>query len=170
MLRIYSGDFDIDTILGRTLIVQRERWLQFTATTKLTFNPESNEQAGMTGYYDTKTYVRLGLQHAENGKLQLILEERRYGKKSVLKVTTDIKSNTVYLRMKVNKLRREFFYSYDNKTWLDAGAIADAAFLSDQGTPNWGFMGMMTGVYSFNRGTGKRIPADFDFFRIEVEE
>jgi hypothetical protein len=27
-------------------------------------------------------------------------------------------------------------------------------------------MGMMVGVYSFNRGSGKRIPADFDFFRI----
>jgi len=53
---------------------------------------------------------------------------------------------------------------------LDAGVIADAAFLSDQGTPNWGFMGMMTGIYSFNRGTGKRIPADFDFFRIEPDE
>ena len=70
--------------------------------------------------------------------------------------------------MKVDKLRREFFYSLDNTTWLDAGVIADAAFLSDQGTPNWGFMGMTTGVYSFNRGTGKRIAADFDFFRIET--
>ena len=167
-LRIYSGDFDVDTILGRNLIVQRERWHRFTATTKLTFNPLSCEQAGITGYYDTKTYVRLGLQRAENGKIQLVLEERRYGIKSVLKVTDDIKSSTVYLRMKVDKLRREFYYSYDNKTWMDAGVIADAAFLSDQGTPNWGFMGMTTGVYAFNRGTGKRIPADFDFFRIET--
>ena len=39
---------------------------------------------------------------------------------------------TIYLRMKVDKLRREFFFSYDNKTWLDAGVITDAAFLSDQ--------------------------------------
>jgi hypothetical protein len=31
-------------------------------------------------------------------------------------------------------------------------------------------MGTTTGIYSFNRGTGKRIPADFDFFRIEYEE
>lgn len=72
--------------------------------------------------------------------------------------------------MKVDKLRREFSSSYDNKTWLDAGIIADAAFLSDQGTPNWGFMGKMAGVYSLNRETDKRIPADFDFFRIEKEE
>ena len=25
-------------------------------------------------------------------------------------------------------------------------------------------MGMKVGIYSFNRGTGKRIPTDFDFF------
>jgi hypothetical protein len=29
-------------------------------------------------------------------------------------------------------------------------------------------MGTMTGVYSFNRGSGNRLPADFDFFRIET--
>ena len=169
-LRIYTGNFDIDTILGRNLIVQRERWLKFTATTKMTFNPASREQAGITAHYDTKTYARLGLQKSEEGRLQLVLEERRYGIKSILNVIRDIKKSTIYLRMKVDKMRRKFYFSYDNKNWLDAGEIEDAAFLSDQGTPNWGFMGTTTGIYSFNRGTGKRIPADFDFFRIKTEE
>ena len=169
-LRIYSGNFDIDTISGRNLIVQRERWLKLEAVTKLTFNPDTKEQAGLAGHYDTKTYVRLGLQRDAAGNLELLLEECRYGKKAVLNVIPDIKSNTVYLKMKVDKLQRWFYYSYDNKTWLDAGEIEDAAFLSDQGTPNWGFIGMTAGVYCFNRGTGKRIPADFDFFRIETDK
>jgi len=86
----------------------------------------------------------------------------------VITVTSAIKSTTVYLKMKVDKLQRWFSYSYDNENWFDAGALTDAAFLSDQGTPNWGFMGMTVGVYAFNRGTGKRIPADFDFVRIKV--
>jgi len=165
-LRIYSGNFDMDTIASHNLIVQRERWLKFEAVTKLTFNPDTKEQAGLTGHYDSKTWARVGLQRDDAGKLELLLEECRYGKKTVVKVTPDIKSTTVYLKMKVDKLQRWFLYSYDNKTWLDAGIITDAAFLSDQGTPNWGFMGMMVGVYSHNRGTGKRIPADFDFVRI----
>ena len=165
-LRIYSGNFDMDTIASRNLIVQRERWLKFEAVTKLTFNPDTKEQAGLTGHYDSKTWARVGLQRDDAGKLELLLEECLYGKKSVVKVTPDIKSTTVYLKMKVDKLQRWFLYSYDNKTWMDAGVITDAAFLSDQGTPNWGFMGMMVGVYSFNRGTEKRIPADFDFVRI----
>jgi xylan 1,4-beta-xylosidase len=165
-LRVYTGNFDIDTIAGRNLIVQRERLLKFEATTKLMFNPDTKEQAGLTGHYDTKTWARLGMQKGMDGNLQLVLEECRYGTKKVLKVTENIKNNSVYLRMTVNKLQRSFWYSYDNKIWLSAGEIADAAFLSDQGTTQWGFMGMMVGVYSFNRGTGKRIPADFDFVRI----
>lgn len=73
------------------MVVQRV--LHFKATTKLLFNSESNEHAGITGYYGTKTYARMGLQRGENGKLLLVLEECRYGKKSVLKVTGDI--NTI---------------------------------------------------------------------------
>jgi xylan 1,4-beta-xylosidase len=169
-LRIWSGKNDIDTIAGRNLIVQRERWLNYTAITKMNFNPLTCEQAGLTCYYDTKTYVRLGLQRSKNGRLQLILEECRYGEKLVIKEIPDIRQINLYLKVKVNKLHREFYYSYDSKNWIEAGIIADSAFLSDQGTPVWGFMGTMTGVYSFNRGTDKRIPADFDFFRIESEE
>jgi Beta-xylosidase len=169
-LRIYTGNLDIDTILGRNLIVQRERLLKFKVTTKLTFNPDTKEQAGITGHYDTKTYVRLGLQRGTNGKLQLVLEECRYGVKSILKQTENIQNNTVYLCMKVNKLHRNFSYSYDGKTWMNAGEILDASFLSDQGTTQWGFMGMMVGVYAFNRGTEKRLPADFDFVRIEKDK
>lgn len=166
-LRIYSGDYDLDTLLGRNVLLQRERWLQYTAVTKLSFNPKTKEQAGITCHYDTKTYAKLGLQRDSLGKLQLVLEEMKYGVPSINTITSNIKQTNLYLKITVDKLRREFYYSYDNKTWLPAGVIADAAYLSDQGTPNWGFMGMMVGIYSFNRGTGKRIPADFDWFRID---
>lgn len=167
VLRIYTSDHDIDTLLGRNLIVQRERWLKYTATTKLSFLPQSKEQAGITCYYDTKTYARLGLQRDNAGKLQLVLEEMNRGVSSINTITPVVQKANIFLRVKVDKLRREFYYSYDNKTWTLAGTIANAAYLSDQGTPNWGFMGTMVGVYAFNRGTAKRIPADFDWFRID---
>jgi xylan 1,4-beta-xylosidase len=166
-LRLYTGNYDIDTLLGRIVILQRERWLIYTAVTKLTFNPDTQEQAGLVCHYDTKTYARLGLQRNASGHLQLVLEEMKNGIASVNTTVNDIRDTTVYLKVTVKKLSREFYYSLDNKHWKPAGAIADAAYLSDQGTPNWGFMGMMVGVYAFNRGTGKRIPADFDWFRIQ---
>lgn len=166
-LRIYTGNYDLDTILGRNVILQRERTLKYTASTKISFNPITNEQAGITCYYDTKTFARLGLQRDSLGKLQLILEEKKFGNSFINKITNNIKRTTLYLMIKVDKLRRDFYYSYDNKHWSNAGVIQDAAFLSDQGTPNWGFMGMMVGLYSFNRGTGKNIPADFEWFRVK---
>jgi xylan 1,4-beta-xylosidase len=135
----------------------------------MSFNPDTKEQAGLTCHYDTKTYARIGLQKDSLGKLELVIEEMKKGISSVNTVVPNIKNSTLYLKLKVDKLVRTFYYSYDNKNWLIAGVIQNASYLSDQGTPNWGFMGMMVGVYSFNRGTGKRIPADFDWFRIKVD-
>lgn len=166
-LRIYTSDHDIDTLLGRNLIVQRERWLKYMASTKLSFLPKSKEQAGLTCYYDTKTYARLGLQNDDAGKLQLVLEEMNRGVSTINTITRVLHKTTIYLRVKVDKLRREFYFSYDNNNWQPAGTIENAAYLSDQGTPIWGFMGTMVGMYAFNRGTGKKIPADFDWFRIQ---
>ena len=167
-LRIYTGDYDIDTIKGRNLIVQRERWLKYNATTKLFFNSKSSEQAGLTCHYDTKTYVRLGLQNDKKKGRKIILEECNYGKKKVLNEILSIKNKPVYLKVSVDMLKRSFYYSYDNEKWFPAGVVENASFLSDQGTPNWGFMGTMVGVYAFNTGSNKRIPADFDWFRISV--
>jgi xylan 1,4-beta-xylosidase len=165
-LRLYSGDFDIDTLLGRNLILQRERWLKYTASTKISFVPKTTEQAGLTCYYDTKTYARLGWQKSKLGDWELSLEEMKYGIPIVRKLTSIRKVSHLFLRLRVDKLTRVFEYSYDNKHWLSAGEILDTSYLSDQGTPNWGFMGMMVGVYSFNRGSGNKIPADFDWFKI----
>lgn len=36
-----------------------------------------------------------------------------------------------FLRLRVDKLAREFEYSYDNKHWSSAGGINDASYLSD---------------------------------------
>lgn len=166
-LRVYTNDHDINVIEGKNLILQRERWLKYEASLKLSFNPDTKEQAGLTCHYDTKTYARIGLQRDSLEKLELVIEEMIRGAASVNAIVPNIKSNTIYLKLMVDKLQRTFYYSYDNKKWMIAGIIQNASYLSDQGTPNWGFMGMMVGVYSFNRGTGKRIPADFDWFRIK---
>lgn len=166
-LRLYTTDHDIDTFLGRNVLLQRERFLKYSAVTHMNFNPDTKEQAGLTCYYDTKTYARLGLQRNNEGKLELVLEEMKFGKPFINSVVGNIQQTNLFLKLEVDKLRRVFYYSYNNKQWYPAGVIEQASYLSDQGTPNWGFMGMMVGLYSFNRGTGKRIPADFDWFRIE---
>lgn len=167
-LRLYTQPFDLDTLLGRNVLLQRERWLKYEASLKMQFNPESREQAGLTCYYDTKTYARLGLQCDAKGQRVLLLEEMVRGVPHLTHSTPVKTSEVIYLKVKVNLLRREFYYSYNQKNWLPAGTIDNASYLSDQGTPNWGFMGTMVGMFAFNRGTGKRIPANFDWFKISV--
>ncbi len=165
-LRLYTSDYDIDTLLGRNLILQRERWLKYTATTKVSFAPKSKEQAGITCYYDTKTFARLGIQKGKKGNLSLVMEEMKYGRSSITSIVDILPRKKIYLRIDVDKQNRKFGFSYDNKKWNFVGEIDDPAYLSDQGTPNWGFMGMMVGIYAFNRGTGEKISADFDWFNL----
>jgi len=167
-LRLYTRPYDLDTLLGYNVVLQRERWLKYEASLKMSFLPNTKEQAGLICYYDTKTYARLGLQCDSNGANILVLEEMAHGVKTINKITPVKRTGSIYLKVKVNKLQREFYYSYNQKTWESAGSIPNASYLSDQGTPNWGFMGTMVGIYAFNRGTGKRIPADFDWFKISV--
>ena len=166
-LRLYSSNYDIDTILGRNLILQRERSHHYEASTYLTFHPETREQAGITCYYDTKTYARLGLQRDNSGHLVLLLEQMIKGKPEVTHVVRNISSTSIFLKVIVDQLKRTFQFSYDGKSWQHVGTIENAWYLSDQGTPIWGFMGTMVGIYAFNRGTDRRIPADFDWFRVK---
>lgn len=167
-LRFYTGNFTLDDIQARNILLQRETSKHYSATTKMDFKPRSVEQAGIICYYDTQTYASLSLRKEGESGLKLVLEERRGREKIkiVTAQTTSIRSGAIYLRVNVNALRREFEYSYDNQIWSSAGVIENASYLSDEGTPMWGFMGTMVGVYALNYGSGLRIPADFDEFLI----
>jgi xylan 1,4-beta-xylosidase len=161
--RIYTGDYDLNSIYARNTLGRREKHHHYTASTKLEFHPTSNgEEAGLTTIYSSNTYIKLGLVY-ENG-LKLRLVENRANAISTIAEVKDIKQNIVYLRVTVNNQRREFFYSYDNETWESVGVIESATFLSDEGAPEKKrFTGTMVGFYANNGGSGNRVPADFDY-------
>jgi len=165
-LRILAGDFDLDDIRGRNVILQRETSLKYTASTKLEFSPASGEQAGLLCYYDTMSWIKLALT-GRNAERRLILEECRKGNRKVVADIEKIKPGPIYLRVTVEELSRNFFYSYDNKDWVEAGPVVDASCLSDQGTSQWGFTGTMVGVFSSKCGSQAVVPADYDWFNIE---
>lgn len=171
-LRLYTGNFTLDDIQARNILLQRETSKMFSATAKMDFSPKSSEQAGILCYYDTKTYVSLSLRKDNDNSYKIVLEEKR-GRENIKRVVDEkknINSHGLYLRVIVDDLKRSFFYSYDNKIWNEVGTIENAKYLSDEGTPEWGFMGTMVGIYALNYGTGIRIPADFDSFIITNNE
>ncbi|MGL4851585.1 MAG: glycoside hydrolase family 43 protein [Phocaeicola sp.] len=170
-LRLYTGNFTLDDIQARNIVVQRETSKNYRATTQMEFSPQSSEQAGLVCYYDTQTYISFSLRKEKDGELKLVLEEKR-GRERIQRVVNEVRgiqSSNLYLRVQVTHLKREFFYSYDNQAWSRAGTIENAAYLSDEGTPEWNFTGTMVGLYALNYGTGVRLAADFNSFNMEVD-
>lgn len=164
--RLYTGNYTLDDIQARNIVVQRETDKFYTATVKMDFTPQTVEQAGLLCYYDTQTYASYSLRKDGDNGFRLVVEERR-GREKIKRVvaeTKGINAGVVFLRVKVEGLKRSFYYSTDNVNWHLTGTIENASYLSDEGTPMWGFMGTMVGMYALNYGSGIRIPADFDDF------
>lgn len=161
-LRLIAGDADVNSIQARNLILQRETSQNLVATTRLEFDPKPGGQAGLLCYYDSKSYLKFVLTGQETPRL--VVEECRKGVRKTLAEVPGIAAGPIHLRVKVEGLCRSFAYSYDNQKWHDAAAIPDASFLSDQGTPLWGFTGTMVGIFAFNAGSSQTLPADFDWF------
>jgi xylan 1,4-beta-xylosidase len=126
------------------------------------FDPGTGEQAGLVCYYDTKSFLSLGLVRQDG--LRLRLEECRKGVRKIVAELPGITSTTLTLRVVVHGLTRTFYFADTPSTWREVGTVADASFLSDQGTPQWGFMGTMVGVFAVSAGSGRATSADFDDF------
>ena len=147
---------------------RREQELSYTAHTKVDFYPEKNgEQAGLTCYYSTATYARLSLCYENGRKLQLVIN-RNHGEELISQVD-NIKEQSIYLKVVVDKLTRSFFYSYDGEQWEPAGVLENCIYLCDEGVPDdrKRHTGTLVGIYANNGGCGSRIPADFDYFEYE---
>jgi xylan 1,4-beta-xylosidase len=135
-----------------------------SATTRLDFAPRRGEQAGLVCYYDTDSYLKLALIGTETEPC-LIVEERRRGVTTRVAESKVGSSRPLLLRVQVEGLSRVFTYSVDGTFWEQVATIPDARFLSDQGTPQWGFTGTMVGVFSVGGGCSSGLsPADFDWF------
>lgn len=163
--RIWTGDGTLDEIRAKNTLLHREQELSYTAVTKLEFTPTCDgEQAGLTCYYSTVTYIRFCVTYEEGRKLHLVLN-RNHGEELVAEVS-GLKEGPVYLKVTVNKQQRSFAYSYDGQNWNTVGMIEPCIFLCDEGVPDdpKRHTGTLVGIYANNGGCGSRIPADFDFF------
>lgn len=163
--RIWTGDGQLFEIRAKNTLLRREQELSYEAWTKLEFQPElPGEQAGLTCYYSTATYVRLSLCFQGSRKLQLVVNRGRG--EEVAAETADIKEGPVYLKVVTNRLKRSFYYSYDGTDWQTVGVLEECIYLCDEGVPGdpKRHTGTLVGIYANNGGTGSRKPADFDFF------
>lgn len=163
--RIWTGDGDLGERRAKNTLVRREQHHDYTVITKLEFKPTRlGEQAGLTCYYSTDSYIQFGLVWDQGRQVRLL--ERRRNEPQVVAQTGPVGEGAVYLKVTVTGQQRQFSYSHDGREWHWVGKIDDCSFLSDEGFPgqNKRHTGTMVGLYANNGGCGSRIPADFDWF------
>ena len=99
--------------------------------------------------------------------MQLVIN-RNHGEELISQVD-NIKEQSIYLKVVVDKLTRSFFYSYDGEQWEPAGVLENCIYLCDEGVPDdrKRHTGTLVGIYANNGGCGSRIPANFDYFEYE---
>ncbi len=168
-LRLWTSDGELCERRAKNILVKREKEHNFTAVTSVDFKPgKDGEQAGLTCYYSTTTYVRFCLCY-ENG-LKIVLALRKGGDEEVVCAIDNVPDTELNLKVLVKSQRREFYYKAKTACeYIKAGVIENASFLSDEGVPaeRKRHTGTLTGIYCNNGGCGSRISADFDYFEMK---
>ncbi len=166
--RIWTRDGQLNEIRSKNTLLRREQELSYRAETRLEYYPDHDgEQAGLTCYYSTATYVRCALCYEGGRKIQLVIN-RNHGEELMAEIP-EVKEAPVYLKVVVEKLTRSFYYSYDGQDWQSVGVLENCIYLCDEGVPDdpKRHTGTLVGIYANNGGCGCRKSADFDYFKYE---
>ncbi len=163
-LRLLTGDHDLDTIAAKNTLLRREESFLYAAGTMLSFEPLDGEQAGLTCYYGTQNYIKLYCTAAADGGRLVRLEENRNGLVTTLGVCHPPKGE-VYLGLHVKGQTRSFVCGTNEADARQVGIAEDCTFLSDEGVAaGKHHTGTLVGLFATNKGSGRRIAADFDWF------
>lgn len=170
-INLITGDYTLDNIKAVNTLLRREEELCFEASTKMLFKPEIyGQQAGITCYYSTVTYIRFSLTYNNSLCLELVIN-RNCGEELIKRID-NIKEGYIYLKVQVEYLTRKFYYSYDNENWILAAELDNCVYLCDEGVPDdpKRHTGTLTGIYANNGGTNKYLTASFDWFLYKNKE
>ncbi len=163
--RIYTSPGQLYQLSSKNTLVRREEELCYCAETALEFQPTALEQAGLTCYYSTATYIRFSL-CIRNGcrTLELVIN-RNHGEETLTQIY-NIPTGKIYLRVEVDHLTRKFYYGADKDNMTLAYKVENCIFLCDEGVPDdpKRHTGTLVGIYANGGGTASCIPADFDYF------
>jgi beta-xylosidase len=168
-LRLYSAKIPADSSnLWNTpnVLLQKFPAEEFTATTKLTFTPNTrlDERAGLT--IMGMSYACLTLHSGREG-ISLVYglcKDAEKGRQEIDRVITKLDTKTIFLRVKVSQgAVCEFFYSIDGVNFTGAGE----KFVAQPG--RW--IGAKMGIFcTRNSTTNDSGYADFDWFRVTPNE
>ena len=147
----------------QSVIARRQTDFCFTAETKMEFEPDYFQQyAGLCYRYDEETQYLLQVTYDENrGKiLQLnTLMPNNFFERGM---EIPLKEGAVWLRVKVEHEKAEFFWSQDGETFRAIRPLGDASKLSDEYC-GMGFTGAFVGMFCVDTEFYKK-SACFEYF------
>ncbi len=160
-----SSSFDV------SLLAQRWQSFEFTATTKVKFEPDSYQQmAGLVNFYNDKHWSWIFITNDEKkGRVIEVAQNDNNNYTSFLKddaIQIPEGTECVWFRTKVCKLDYTYEYSFDGETWETVPVTLDAAILSDDYVlQNYGgfFTGAFVGLAAVDYA-GYDKTATFDYF------
>jgi xylan 1,4-beta-xylosidase len=171
-LRLKGGE-SLNSHHRQSLVARRQQSFFYTAETKLEFAPETFQQmAGLICMYDNKNFYYLHVTwHEELGRcIDIITNIKGEYEEPLHQNRISVNDEgPIYLRVKVDYDKLRFFYSDDGKDWHFTGQIFDASTLSDEFDDGGGdghFTGAFVGICNQDL-TGRKLPADFDYFEYE---
>jgi xylan 1,4-beta-xylosidase len=165
------GRHSMHSLFDQSLVARRIQSFTCTAETRLQFEPTHfTQMAGLTCYYDTRTYYYLRVTFDESrGRVLGIVQtdDGNYTELPESQMVID-EWHDVYLRARIDRERLRFFASGDGETWQPIGPALDATKLSDDYGQGLHFTGAMVGICVQDLG-GTCRTADFDYFELRNE-
>lgn len=167
-LRLY-GKESLTSKFTQAHVARRWQHFEFTAETKVNFQPTSFQQAaGLVNYYNTENWTALQLTHdEEKGKiLDLTIYDNQQMEQPLLgnEIIVPEELEAVYLRVDVRTNTYEYAYSFDGETWTTIPVTLPSHKLSDDYIKGGGFFtGAFVGIQCQDT-SGQNLHADFDYF------
>ncbi|GAB3059014.1 glycoside hydrolase family 43 protein [Virgibacillus ainsalahensis] len=167
-LRLY-GKESLTSKFTQAYVARRWQHFNFTAETKVSFQPESFQQAaGLVNYYNTENWTALQVTwNEEKGRIldlttcdNFTFDQPLQGQEIVIPENVEY----VHLRVDVKTNSYQYSYSFDGENWTEVPVELYSHKLSDDYIRGGGFFtGAFVGMQSQDT-SGRNLPADFDYF------
>lgn len=165
-LYIKGSKEPLSSMFSKNITVQRQKDFNFDVIAKLDLGIElkNNQNYGITGYYDENTYFTYGIYKNGDSYALKLFEKIDEDEKYTYSVDIPGISDSVYLKITTEGLKRTFFYSFDGKIYTEIGTVENLYYLCSQAIQKGKrFTGAMIGMYAYS-GDDTPIYASFDSF------
>ncbi|PGL72861.1 glycoside hydrolase family 43 protein [Bacillus sp. AFS055030] len=167
-LRLYGRE-SLTSKFTQSFIARRWQHFNFTAETKVAFNPNTfHQSAGLVNYYNTQNWTscQVTWNEAKGRILEIVTCDNFKFDQPLLgnEITVPEHVEYVYLRVDVKTNVYEYSYSFDGEEWTVIPVTLYSYKLSDDYIQGGGFFtGAFVGMQCQDT-TGQGLHADFDYF------